>query len=270
MPSLGKLIESFESLWPISGAEEWDAPGLVTGSPNQQISRVLLTVDVTDEVVESAIEAGFQLLLAHHPFLMRGVKSVAETGAKGSTVSKAIKANLAIYAAHTNADIVESGVSDVLAQQLGVQNFRALVPAGSNVGTGRIGTLEDPITLGEFAARVARVLPHTAGGVRVAGDYQQVIERVALCGGAGDAFIADAQSQGANVYLSSDLRHHVVQDARETARLQNQMAIIDTSHWASEFLWLEVAAEQLRRIHSDTAFEVCDIRTDPWDFVITQ
>jgi len=270
MPSLGKLIESFESLWPISGAEEWDAPGLVTGSPNQQISRVLLTVDVTDEVVESAIEAGFQLLLAHHPFLMRGVKSVAETAAKGSTVSKAIKANLAIYAAHTNADIVESGVSDVLAQQLGVQNFRALVPAGSNVGTGRIGTLEDPITLGEFAARVARVLPHTAGGVRVAGDYQQVIERVALCGGAGDAFIADAQSQGANVYLSSDLRHHVVQDARETARLQNQMAIIDTSHWASEFLWLEVAAEQLRRIHSDTAFEVCDIRTDPWDFVITQ
>jgi dinuclear metal center YbgI/SA1388 family protein len=273
--NLGELLAGFEELWPLDGAEEWDAPGLVTGSASQPVKSVLLTVDVTQAVVQEAIDGGFDLLLAHHPFLLRGVQSVAETGSKGATISRAIKSDLAIYAAHTNADIVTSGVSDSLAKLIGLQQIRPLVGTSKQlsqgIGHGRIGSLVDSMTLGEFAQQLARILPATASGIRVAGDYNQIVENVALCGGAGDSFIADAVRQRADVYVTSDLRHHVVQDVREQAFVGNSgMALVDISHWAAEFIWLAVARAQLVAKYPEVKFEVCDLRTDPWDFVVTQ
>ena len=268
---LEQLIAGFEELWPLAGAEPWDAPGLVCGGLSQPVASVLLTVDVTSEVVAEAIDGGFDLVLAHHPFLMRGVQTVAETTSKGATMSRAIRANLAIYAAHTNADIVIDGVSDTLAKVLGLQQIRPLVASGDGVGHGRIGQLTDVTTLGEFAQAIARALPATATGVRVAGDYGLSIETVALCGGAGESFISNAVASGADVYVTSDLRHHVVQDAREQALLSGGTpALIEISHWAAEFVWLAVAKRQLEARYPAVKFEVCDLRTDPWDFVITQ
>ena len=268
---LAELIASFEQRWPLSHAEEWDSPGLITGNGSQQVTKVLLTVDVTAETVRTAIDGGFNVLLAHHPYIMRGVKTLAEDTVKGAVLAQAVRAGLAIYAAHTNADVVENGVSHVLATKLGLQNSTALEPLGSSVGSGRIGMLQDTVTLGEFALAVARALPATATGVRVSGEYDQPVNRVAVCGGAGDSFIGKAVAAGADVYVTADLRHHVVQDVREQAALNcGAPAIIDVSHWASEWLWLEQAAAELRNIHTGVEFEVCDLRTDPWDFVITQ
>lgn len=272
MTTLTDLIRTFEQRWPLAQAESWDAPGLVAGKTTQTVARVLLTVDVTAEVVQTAIDGGFNLLLAHHPYLMRGVSTVSEETAKGSVLANAIRGELAIYAAHTNADIVVNGVSDVLAKALGLVSPEPLVPGAiGGEGAGRIGLLADTTSLGEFAMQVARVLPASASGVRVAGNYEQPINRVALCGGAGDSYLSNAVAAGADVYLTSDLRHHVVQDVREQAMLNGGTpAIIDVSHWAAEWLWLEQAASELRRIHSNVVFEVCDLRTDPWDFVVTQ
>jgi dinuclear metal center YbgI/SA1388 family protein len=268
---LAELIASFEQRWPLSHAEEWDAPGLITGNGLQQVTKVLLTVDVTAETVKTAIDGDFNVLLAHHPYIMRGVKTLAEDTVKGAVLAQAVRAGLAIYAAHTNADVVENGVSHVLATKLGLQNSTALEPLGSSVGSGRLGMLPDTVTLGEFALAVARALPATATGVRVSGEYDQPVNRVAVCGGAGDSFIGNAVAAGADVYVTADLRHHVVQDVREQAALNGGApAIIDVSHWASEWLWLEQAAAELRNIHTGVEFEVCDLRTDPWDFVITQ
>ena len=92
--SLQQLLLEFESLWPVSGAEAWDAPGLIAGSSQDRISRVLLTVDVTSEVIEEAIDGGFDLVLAHHPFIMRGVTTVAESTSKGSVLTKAIRSGV--------------------------------------------------------------------------------------------------------------------------------------------------------------------------------
>lgn len=272
---LSRLVSGFEKRWPLEYAESWDAPGLVAGSGKQEISKVLLTVDVTNATVQAAIDGGFQLLLAHHPFLMRGVKTVAEQSAKGAALVGAIRAGLAIYSAHTNADVVSDGVSDTLAKRLGLGSISPLVPglnlSESSTGSGRIGELAEPTTLGEFALLVARTLPATATGVRVAGDYAQPVSRVAVCGGAGDSFMEAAALAGADVYLTADLRHHVVQDGRELALTQGGApAIIDVSHWASEWLWLEQAAQELSELYPDVEFQVCDLRTDPWDFVITQ
>lgn len=269
---LGQLVAAFEKLWPLAGAEDWDAPGLVSGTSLQRVSRVLLTVDVTAEIVTEAIDGEFDLVLAHHPYLLRGIYSLDESGSKGATLSNAIRSGVSIYAAHTNADVVATGVSAVMAEAFGIQNARPLV-AGTDTSTGhgRIGDLSAPIKLGEFARLIAKVLPSTATGVRVAGDFDQTVQRVAVCGGAGDSFISAAVAAGADVYVTSDLRHHPVQDAREQALLSGgSPAIVDVAHWASEWLWLEVAAEQLSKLFPNVQFVVSQIRTDPWDFVVTQ
>ncbi|MFM6971090.1 MAG: Nif3-like dinuclear metal center hexameric protein, partial [Rhodoluna sp.] len=137
------------------------------------------------------------------------------------------------------------------------------------IGTGRVGNLPSEIKLGDFARLIAKVLPSTATGIRVAGDYEKSICRVAVCGGAGDSFIDAAIDSGADVYVTSDLRHHPTQEAREKIGPEG-MALVDVSHWASEWLWLEVAAEQLENLFPNVQFVVSQLRTDPWDFVVTQ
>ena len=237
-----------------------------------RIYRVLLTVDVTDEIINEASDGEFNLVFSHHPYLLRGVNSVSEELAKGATLSKAIRNEIAIYAAHTNADIVESGVSQVMAQAFGVLQTTPLVAAAQpNTGHGRIGDLSAPIKLGEFARLISKVLPSTATGVRVSGEFDQLVQRVAVCGGAGDSFIEAAVQSGADVYVTSDLRHHPVQDAREQANLNGGTpALIDVAHWASEWLWLDIAAQELAKQFPNVQFVVSHIRTDPWDFVVTQ
>lgn len=271
--NLKQILEAAESLWPKSGAEDWDAPGLVCGSVNQTVSRVLFTVDVTAAVLDEAVDGGFDLIIAHHPYLMRGVSTLDEDTVKGFVVSKAIRHGITIFAAHTNADIVENGVSDVLAKAFGLVDPKPLVPsaAGSSVGHGRIGRLAQPMSLGDFARGLARILPATATGVRVAGEYDREIKSVALCGGAGDSFLGAAISSGADVYVTSDLRHHPAQDATELSAIGLQApALIDVSHWAAEWLWLEVAADQIKGIFEGLQVVVSQLRTDPWDFTVTQ
>lgn len=269
---LGHLVSKFEELWPLAGAEQWDTPGLVLGNLSQRVSRVLLSVDITAEIIAEAADGEFDLVLAHHPYLMRGVSSLSESTSKGATLSKAIRSDVAIYAAHTNADVVDSGVSHVMAEAFGIQNSVPLMATNdSTTGHGRIGSLESPIKLGDFARKISKILPSTASGVRVAGDFDQIIQRVAVCGGAGDSFIAAAVAAEADVYVTSDLRHHPVQDAREQAAISGgRPALIDVAHWASEWLWLEIAAKQLEEHFPNLQFVVSQIRTDPWDFVVTQ
>lgn len=269
---LRQLTKTFEQLWPTSGAESWDAVGLVVGSPDSEVKRVLVSVDVTSEMLSEAIQADFDLVLAHHPAMLKGITTASEITAKGALLAKAIGGKVAVYSAHTNADIVSNGVSDTLAKAFGLQDLRPLVPTRvEGEGHGRIGSLPEEMSLGEFARMVATILPATATGVRVSGEYSQRVSKVALCGGAGDSFISHAAASQADVYLTADLRHHPAQEAREEAMASGTgMALIDVSHWASEWLWLDVAAQQLRLRHPEIEFEVSTLRTDPWDFVVTQ
>ena len=270
---LEQVLDFAESLWPIAGAEEWDRPGLIVGSSQQSVSRILLTVDLTQEVLEEAIDGEFDLILAHHPYLLRGISSLSEQTSKGSVISEAIRRGIAVFAAHTNADIVPGGVSDVLAQRIGLLDVRPLVPAqgNSSIGHGRVGRLSTNMTLLELARRFAAVLPATASGVRVAGPHDLEIRTVSLCAGAGDSFIPAAQASGADVYVTSDLRHHPAQDAMELRRIDAAApCLIDISHWAAEWLWLENAEKQLASAFDEVQIVVSQVRTDPWDFVVTQ
>lgn len=259
-----------ESLWPVAGAEAWDAVGLLSGDPASEVGRIHLAVDAVLDTVDEAIGARADLLLAHHPLLLRGVTTVAETRYKGAVLARLIRAGCALLAAHTNADVVVDGTSAVLGRHLGLSDLRPLAPSPHDpaTGIGRVGVLPEPTTLGLFARGLADILPATAQGVRVAGEYDRPISRVALCAGAGDSLLAHPEVLGADVYVTSDLRHHPASEARENARVSRGPALVDVSHWASEWLWLDVAAAQLREALPGVEVTVSELRTDPWEFSI--
>lgn len=269
--SLADVSRVAHDLWPLSGAEPWDAPGLIAGALERPVASIHLAVDAVADTVDEAISAGTDLLLVHHPLLLRGITSVAEDQYKGALLSRLIRADCALLAAHTNADIVIDGVSDVFASMLGLTDVRPIVDgATAEVGLGRVGRLPEPVTLGHLAHLLGRLLPATASGVRVAGDYRAVVETVSLCGGAGDSLLREPRVVGSDVYITSDLRHHPASEAREQAALSptGGPALIDVSHWASEWLWLEGAATQLRAALPGVRVTVSEVNTDPWDFVV--
>ncbi|MEO6944051.1 MAG: Nif3-like dinuclear metal center hexameric protein [Lacisediminihabitans sp.] len=260
-----------ERLWPLSGAESWDAPGLVSGSPTANVSHILLTVDVVSEVVAEAIDLTANLIVSHHPLLLRGVTSIAEDRYKGAMLASLIRGNCALIAAHTNADVVETGTSAALAAALHLVDIAPITHGETPTrGIGRTGRLVEPTTLGRLARRLGDILPATASGIRVSGDYDRPVQSVALCGGAGDSLLSEPAVLAADVYITSDLRHHPASEARENARVSGGPALIDVSHWASEWLWLESAAGELSDALPGVSVTVSELRTDPWDFSIVQ
>lgn len=274
-PTLQQVLDVVEELWPESLAETWDAVGLVAGRRDRPVRTIHFAVDPVSAVAEEAVEAGADLLITHHPLLLRGVTSVEAGTFKGEVIHRLIEGGCALLTAHTNGDSAVGGVNDVLAEILGLTDTQPLKPAEDGLaeeGLGRIGSLPQGTTFGEFAATVFGVLPAVAGGVRAAGDRDAFVQRVALCGGAGDSLLAAARQAEADVYITADLRHHPASEAREAVGGQRPF-LMDVSHFASEWLWLPAAAQSLDRRLGDAGFEVeiavSGINTDPWDFVIT-
>ncbi|WP_395405191.1 Nif3-like dinuclear metal center hexameric protein [Arthrobacter sp. UC242_113] len=273
--TLGQLMLAVEELWPESLAESWDEVGLVAGHPSAEVTRVMFAVDPTIEVIDEAIEWGAELLITHHPLLLRGVTSVAANTPKGRAVHRLIESGTALLTVHTNGDSAVGGVSDVLADALGLENVSPLTPAADGLpeeGIGRVGDLSESMTLGAFAARVFGILPSVAGGVRVSGDKDGLVQRIAVCGGAGDSLFDEVRASNADLYVTADLRHHPASEAREAA-VNDRPYLIDVSHFASEWLWLPAAAEALGNVLADQGLDV-EIRvsttnSDPWDFILT-
>jgi dinuclear metal center YbgI/SA1388 family protein len=269
--SVAEVNAVVSGLWPMAGAEGWDAPGLLVGDPAASVGSIHLAVDAVLDTVAEAVEARADVLLTHHPLLLRGVTSVAEDRYKGAVVARLIRGGCALIAAHTNADVVETGTSAVLAELLGLEDIVPIV-AGDipTQGIGRAGTLPEAITLGALARKLGGLLPATASGIRVSGTFNAPVRSIALCGGAGDSLLSEPVVQAADVYITSDLRHHPASEFRENARVSGGTALIDVSHWASEWLWLDTAAEQLRQRLPEVSVTASDLRTDPWDFVVVQ
>jgi dinuclear metal center YbgI/SA1388 family protein len=267
---LREVVAALERIYPPHTASSWDRVGLVSGDLDQSVSTVHFAVDPTLAVIEEARVAGADLLITHHPLLLRGVHSVATTSAKGASVTALIVNDIALYIAHTNADVASPGVCDALASACALVDVQPLQVV-DGMGHGRVGSLALKVTLREFVQQLSMVLPKAVGGIRVAGPAEALVSRVAVVGGSGDDCFDAVRASGADVYVTADLRHHPVLEAREEAR-GGTPYLVDAGHWASEWLWLpSVRSELLRALAgrgTSLNTHICTLRTDPWDFVI--
>jgi dinuclear metal center YbgI/SA1388 family protein len=276
-PSLAEVVGLLEAAYDPRWAQPWDAVGLVCGDPQAPVGRILFAVDPVETVLDEALDWGADLIVTHHPLLLKPVHAVAADTFKGRAVHRLITGGCALFTAHTNADVADPGVSDALAAALGLSVTGPILPqllpgpaACPGLGLGRFGTLPESITLRDFADLAAAALPATTAGVRVSGDLDAPVRLVAVCGGAGDdrELLAAVRAAGADVYLTADLRHHPASEAREAGP---GTALVDVSHWASEWPWLPAAAGRLAADAStklagrDTVeTRVSTTVTDPW------
>ena len=279
--TLSDVMAAADSLWPFHLQQDWDASGLVTGRPQQAVQRIHFAVDPVNTVVREALAASADLLITHHPLLLRGATSVAADTFKGQVVHDLIESRCALLCCHTNADAARRGVSEALISAAGI-NADDTVPllpdtGEPSVGLGRVGTLDTAVSLRELAERLARFLPATAQGLRVAGDPDRAVSTVAVCGGSGDSLFETVRAAGADVYITADLRPHPASEARERAlgpAGDGTPALIDASHSASEALWLPWAAADLHGTLAARGFRtevfVSNLRTDPWDFRVAE
>jgi dinuclear metal center YbgI/SA1388 family protein len=268
VPNLSDVHRLFDELYPPARAESWDAVGLVCGDPENEVRRVLFAVDPVQQVVDEAVAWGADLLVTHHPLYLLGTTTVAADRFKGRVVHTLIKNDIGLLVAHTNADSADPGVSDALAEAIGLRVLAPLVPDATDPagrrGLGRIGELAAPEPLSAFAARVAAGLPATVQGVRAAGDPDRPVCRVAVCGGSGDSLFDQVRAAGVDAYVTADLRHHPASEAREAG----PPALVDAAHWATEWPWLRSAERELHAAAEKYGWtletKVSHLVTDPW------
>ncbi len=222
--TLRELMDAMQEIAPKELAEEWDNVGLLFGDAEQEIGTVVVTLDAEPSAINFAKEQGAQVIVSHHPLLFSPVRAIQAPSALYQLVSSGI----ACFAAHTNLDAAKGGVNDVLAETIGLQNVCEAFD-----GIGRVGELPDALSPEAFAKAVGDVLG-TSVQVRV-GD--KPIRTVALVGGAGGDYVADAQ---ADAYLTGELKHH------EWLEVPDGLTVVAAGHYATEVVIVERLAERLQ------------------------
>jgi len=236
-----QAMEALERIAPKRLAEEWDNPGLLLGSPVQEVHKILTCLDVTDEVVEEAISQGADMIVAHHPLIFKGIKKLRTDLPLGARLQKLMVHGIAVAAAHTNLDTAEGGVNDVLARLIGltdIQSFAGKAEEGEDPTLGRIGYLPEAMSIEDFARQVKEALP--VDYVRLVKADAKRVKKVALCSGAGSEFIAKAAFLGADAYVTGDVKYHEAQQAVEMG-----LHVIDGGHFGTEFPVAAVLRDRL-------------------------
>lgn len=248
--TVADVMAILEAWAPPAWAEPWDNVGLQVGAPDRPAGRILVALEVTDAVLAEALAAGADLLVVHHPVIFRPLKALRWDSGGLRRLEQAVRAGLSIYAAHTNLDVAPGGTNDTLAQRLGLQDPAVLAPAAGDParGHGRVGHLAAPCTLGQLAAAVQAALG--AHAVRVAGDRERVVTRVAVSAGSGGAFIAAAARAGAQVLVAGDIDHHDAWDALDLG-----LCVVDPGHFATEQPVVEQVVRRLRQGLADRGLE---------------
>ncbi len=268
-PTTRDLLKLVDDIAPFGLAEEWDNSGLQVGNADWPAGRVLVALDVTTEVMAEAVAWGANLVLTHHPLMIRPQRSIDFGSMPGALIALAAADQISIISAHTNLDKALGGLNDCFAQKLGlthVSRFQPLLPGnGDNLpGLGRIGELDQPMPLFELADTIKSNLG--ISGLRVTGDRDRMVKKAAVCTGSGASLVQEFLGSGADVFITGDMKYH---EAREIE--QAGLALIDVGHFASEHIVVELLVQRLVSSAETAGFEI-DVRgfdgeTDPFIMV---
>lgn len=242
------IKNAIEKLAPVELAESWDNVGLMVGDLEQTVNTVFICLDVTSENVEKATKCNADLIVSHHPLIFSPLKRVTENDVTGSIVRSLIKNNISVYSAHTNLDNADGGTNDALAEKLGLYDVRHFTDDecrdafGKSIeNIGRVGVLETPAELADFAAYVKSVLG--CHSVKYVGSPSDTVQKVALCSGGGGDFIYSAYRAGADVYVTGDIKHNQAQLAFELG-----INLIDAGHFETENTICEFMKDYLKAL----------------------
>lgn len=239
--TVGRILELLEQIAPLAAAEEWDNVGLLAGSRETEVDCVLCALDLTERVLDEAIDRGAQLIVTHHPILFRGRRNLSEDDAEGRLLCRLVRAGIALIAMHTNFDNAHPGVNDALAARLGLTDVEPL-ESGMCVGS------VQETSLSAFADAARKAL---GGAVRVYGDGGAAVRRVAVLGGAGEDFAELALRAGADVYVTGEMAYHKALTAVDAG-----LCVLEAGHAATEKPAISLLAGGLQNAANDVQYKI--------------
>ena len=246
-----EIIARYEAYCPQELSMEGDISGLQIGTLNKEVDKVLVALDIREQTVAEAIEAGAGLIIVKHAPIFRPLKNLVGDKAQNQMILDLIKHDIAVYVSHTNIDIVEDGLNDWFCQLLEIEETSFLSQTGPENGIGRVGNIA-PQTFGDFAVKVKatfgldslRLVTYEEAAL------ERVIERVAICGGSGQSFYPEAIAKGAQVYITGDIYYHTAQEM-----LTEGLWALDPGHHI-EVLFTEKLKEKLATWKAEEGWEI--------------
>ena len=262
-----EITDVIEQYAPLRLQEEWDNAGIQAGNPDAEATGALLCTDATEAVIAEAIERGFNLVIAHHPLIFRGLKKIMGRTPVERAVATAIKHDITVYSAHTNMDSAWQGVSFRMADKLGMTDVEFLdgtevTPYGdqesTTAGCGVIGNIP-PTPARDVLRHVKEAFE--VGAVRYCGDADTMVTRVALCGGAGGFLLDKAVEMGAQLYVTADMRYHDFLDNWQ------RIVIADIGHYESEHYTKEIFLEIIQKKYPTFAVAFAKNETNQVNYI---
>jgi dinuclear metal center YbgI/SA1388 family protein len=258
MNTVGEICSLLESFAPLSYQEPYDNAGLILGNRDAAVTGILISLDVTEAIIDEAISLGYNMILTHHPLIFKGIKTVTGKNHTENCLIKAIKNDMAVYAGHTNVDSVRGGVNEKMAEKLGLINTRILVPGlqkGVDYGLGMIGEIPENLSETDFLKKIKSTfhcerLRHSALTGRP-------IRTVAVCGGSGAEFMTEAQIAGADVFITGEARYH------EFFTQGQNILFIDAGHYETEQYTKEVFFDLISKKLPTFAVRISKVEKNP-------
>lgn len=242
------ILAALETRMPVALAEDYDNVGLLAGSAESVVRHILCALDLTQAVVDEAVQIGAELIVTHHPILFHGRKNLCEDDPEGRLLACLIRARRNLIVMHTNYDAALPGVNDALAETVGVSGVMPLE------GGVRIGCIR-PMPLCAFADRLSEIL---GGVVRRYGKPETIVSQIALLGGAGGSYADIAARAGADVFVTGEIGYHNALSA-----LDGGMCVLEAGHAATEKPAVKHIADILRSI-SGLDIEITQSAIEPF------
>lgn len=240
-----QITSALEEFAPLALQDGYDNAGLQIGlAKDAEATGALLCLDVTEDVIDEAVQRGCNLVVSHHPLIFRPLKHITGGDYIERTIIKAIKNDIAIYSAHTNLDSALDGVNYKIAEKLGLQNIEWLNPKGENAGEGIIGVLPASMPKEEFLNKVKGTFGLSS--LRINNWVGSTVSKVAVCGGAGAFLIPNAIAKGADAFLTGEIGYH------RFFGHEASILLAELGHFESE----QYTTEILKKVIADVAPEL--------------
>jgi dinuclear metal center YbgI/SA1388 family protein len=263
MATIAMVTALLEKLAPPRLAEAWDNVGLLVGDRRREVRRIMTCLTITPATAAEAIQAGAELIVAHHPLPFSAVRRVTADTTVGRLLLDLIAARIAIFSPHTSLDSAAEGINQHLAAGLGLRGIVALVPHAEGQGTGRCGWLEEPVTLEQLAQRLMDFL-HIERLQRV-GDRQRAVRMVAVACGSGGELLGPAAAADCDALVVGETRFHTCLEAEAEG-----MGLLLPGHFASERFALETLAGVLARQFPEIEVWASRQEHDPIEWVVKE